>query len=30
MELLEEGIREKCGEELETNIQKPRKPRLVF
>jgi len=30
MELLEEGIRERCGEELETNIQKPRKPRLVI
>ena len=29
MELLEEGIRERCGE-LETNIQKPRKPRLVI
>ena len=23
MELLEEGIREGCGEKLETNIQKP-------
>ena len=30
MELLEEGIRERCGEELETNVQKPRKPRLVI
>jgi hypothetical protein len=30
MELLEKGIRERCGEKLETNIQKPRKPRLVF
>jgi len=30
MELLEEGIRERCGEELKTNIQKPRKPRLVI
>jgi len=30
MELLEEGIRERCGEELEINIQKPRKPRLVI
>jgi hypothetical protein len=29
MELLEEGIRERC-EALETNIQKPRKPRLVI
>jgi len=30
MELLEEGFRERCGEELETNILKPRKPRLVI
>jgi len=30
MELLEEGIRERCGKELETNFQKPRKPRLVI
>jgi hypothetical protein len=30
MELLEEGIRERCGEERETNVQKPRKPRLVI
>jgi len=30
MQLLEKGIRERCGEELETNIQKPRKPRLVI
>jgi hypothetical protein len=30
MELLEEGFRERCGEELETNIQKPRKRRLVI
>ena len=30
MELLEEGIRERWGEELETNIKKPRKPRLVI
>jgi len=30
MELLEEGIRESCGEELEINIQKLRNPRLVI
>jgi hypothetical protein len=30
MESLEEGIRERCGEELETNIQKLRKPSLVI
>jgi len=30
MELLEEGIREICGEELEINIQKLRNPRLVI
>jgi hypothetical protein len=30
MELLEEGIRGKCGEYLEINIQKLRKPRLVI
>jgi len=29
-ELLEEGIIERCGEKLEINIQKPRKPRLVI
>jgi hypothetical protein len=29
-ELLEEGIRQRCGEELETTVQQPRKPRLVF
>jgi len=30
MELLEEGVRERCGEELETNVQKSRKSRLVI
>jgi hypothetical protein len=30
MESLEEGIRERCGEELEINIQKLRKLRLVI
>jgi hypothetical protein len=30
MELLEEGVRERCGEELEINIQELRNPRLVI